>query len=237
MAIKSNKTILGGSKLISVLVKNKYKACIFVVSLVFVQSSIAQSYEVDFIQNEIKAEKTLLQNQNVKDIADVKKIISDMYQTDQKIRNFAIKEKLNSTAMLQIKKMDQFHTDKMKEILLEHKWITISKFGEETANNAWLLIQHADHDPFFQAGCLYVMSNLDAKEYNLKNYAYLYDRVALKFQEIGMKQKFGTQVQLENGEITLLPYEGTINEVEQRRKEVNLESLDEYFLMIKKLYS
>ncbi|MDF2578404.1 MAG: hypothetical protein K0S74_1888, partial [Chlamydiales bacterium] len=44
-----------------------------------------------------------------------------------------------------------------------------------------------------------------------------------------MLQKFGTQVDVKkNGGISLLPYEGDLEDVEGRRKEIGLNSLTEY---------
>ncbi|NDD59187.1 MAG: hypothetical protein EBZ47_08075 [Chlamydiae bacterium] len=75
--------------------------------------------------------------------------------------------------------------------------IVISKFGSEYDKKAWLIIQHADDDPFFQAGVLFLLERLANKgETDPKNYAYLYDRVAAKFHQIGLLQKYGTQVDL-----------------------------------------
>ncbi|MBS0287289.1 MAG: hypothetical protein JSR17_08340 [Proteobacteria bacterium] len=214
-----------------------YRVLFVLLSICFFHNAFAEFNQLYVIQNEINAEQSKLQDRNIKDINEVNNVIFEMYQTDQKVRNLTLKDMHDPNVQAIIKQMDEFHTKKMKAILAEHQWITISKFGEKTADLAWLLIQHADEDPFFQAGCLYVMSHLEKSEYNLKNYAYLYDRVALKFQEIGMKQRYGTQVKIENGVVTLLPYDGTLEDVEQRRKEANLEPLNEYLMMIKSIYS
>ena len=77
-----------------------------------------------------------------------------------------------------------------------YPWFTISEFGLEGNQNAWLLVQHADHDPPFQRQVLTILEPLAAKgETNPKKYAYLYDRVASSFAEPKERklQRYGTQ--------------------------------------------
>ncbi len=127
----------------------------------------------------------------------VKRVIDYMYEFDQELRNLFIKHQSDERFGRLLKKLDAFHTARMKEILEIHGWIVISKFGVEYDKKAWLIIQHADDDPFFQAGVLFLLEKLTNKgETDPKNYAYLYDRVAAKFYQIGLLQKYGTQVDL-----------------------------------------
>lgn len=95
--------------------------------------------------------------------------------------------------------MNEFHTQKMKEVLRFHQWITVSSFGPE------------------------------------KNYAYLYDSVALHF---GIKQKFGTQATVlsQRGRIELRPYEGTLLEIDIRRKAMGLEPVNKYLKTLEEVY-
>lgn len=86
--------------------------------------------------------------------------------------------------------IDAANTARLKEIIKEHGWITISKFGEETAHNAWLLVQHADKDLAFQQDCLAMMESLPEHEILQKDVAYLTDRVLMK--TVGV-QRYGTQ--------------------------------------------
>ena len=53
-------------------------------------------------------------------------------------------------------------------------WPTISEVGEKGASAAWLLTQHADADPVFQARALRLMEPLVAQgEVSKANHAYL----------------------------------------------------------------
>lgn len=186
-----------------------------------------ENYQRDFPQGDLN-NKQYIQH-----------ILHLMCEMDQEIRLLYIKNCNNTDKNMKtialLKKIDRFHTIKIKEILLIHKWPNISKFGNKSDHEAWLLVQHADEDPFFQAGCLFILESLlKIGETNKKNYAYLYDRVALKF---GLKQRYGTQCTIEETKgITLSPYEGTLEEVAEKRKELALEPLQEYLYKLKNTY-
>ena len=69
--------------------------------------------------------------------------------------------------------------------------ITISRFGEWVSQQAWLLVQHADHDIEFQKHYLKLMETaLEDKDIRPENYAYLWDRVQ---KNSGQPQRYGTQ--------------------------------------------
>ncbi|WP_156313631.1 DUF6624 domain-containing protein [Erythrobacter sp. SG61-1L] len=79
----------------------------------------------------------------------------------------------------------------LKARLREHGWYTISKYGSSADLAAWILVQHADRDPAFQAEVLEMLEPLlIEKETQQKNYAYLYDRVAVNGNR---PQRYGTQ--------------------------------------------
>ena len=92
--------------------------------------------------------------------------------------------------------VDRQNTTDLKELLKIYPWFTISEFGWEADKNAWLLVQHADHDSPFQRQVLAILEPLVAKgESNPRNFAYLYDRVAASFQNPAERkpQRYGTQ--------------------------------------------
>jgi len=101
---------------------------------------------------------------------------------------------LNSAEM---GRLDRANTNWLKQVVAEHGWPTYSLVGEDASRKAWLLAQHADHDPVFQLDVLGLMEPLvEAGEVNKTDYAYLYDRVMLKL--IGT-QLYATQVTCEDG--------------------------------------
>ncbi len=75
---------------------------------------------------------------------------------------------------------DRGNTAWLKSDLAAHGWPKLSTDGADMAGDAWLLVQHADHDPAFQKQVLPMLEALlPAKEVAGKSYAYLYDRVAM----------------------------------------------------------
>ena len=92
--------------------------------------------------------------------------------------------------------VDERHTARMKEIVKQHGWPTNSMVGSDGATAAWLLVQHADHDPKFQRHCLELMKKVPAGEVSTVDLAYLTDRVLVNE---GKKQLYGTQFWMQNG--------------------------------------
>jgi len=88
-------------------------------------------------------------------------------------------------------RIDRANTAELKSLLKSYRWFTISEFGKDADNHAWLLVQHADHDVAFQKEVLGILTELYPKgETSPSNYAYLWDRVA---GHTGNKQRYGTQ--------------------------------------------
>lgn len=156
----------------------------------------------------------------------VKEELASMVEVDQRARN----KLTNDTHEL-----DVLHTERLKEILAVHEWMTISRFGEKADSDAWLLVQHADHDPAFQENCLRILEKLvPLGETSKRNYAYLYDRVALKSE--GSKQKYGTQAILQGDQFELCPFVDSLKDVNERRREMGLETVEEYLDRLKQFY-
>lgn len=76
----------------------------------------------------------------------------------------------------------------LKVIKKKHGWPTEEKFGQECAEGAWLIAQHADHNPEFQQECLQELAKLKTTA-GLQQYAYLLDRMLVNK---GEPQHFGT---------------------------------------------
>jgi len=189
------------------------------------QNIIAYSDESKIFEQKLANEKELVKTLNLDDIIQVKNTIFTMYSLDQEMRHIYL-EDLNRVNQETIVKIDEFHTEIIKKILQKYEWITISKFGKETDKQAWLLVQHADNDPFFQAGCLFILSNLiDKGETDKQNYAYLYDRVAVAESR---PQRYGTQAKVVGERLELYPFEGETEDLEVRRREMGLSPLKIY---------
>ena len=100
-------------------------------------------------------------------------------------------------------KMEKVHKEnaqKLREIILEIGFPTISNVGKEASNAAWLIIQHSISEPDFMKFSYALMLKNDS-DVDLRNLAFLYDRIQY-FQ--GLPQKFGTQL---NADRTIYPVE------------------------------
>ena len=105
--------------------------------------------------------------------------LSRMFDEDQTMR-------LSGTWDIEVGKRN---TARMKEIVATFGWPTISKYGEQAAHAAWLLVQHADEDPQFQEKVLALMKDLP-EEVSKQDVAYLEDRVRVN---TGRPTLYGTQ--------------------------------------------
>jgi hypothetical protein len=122
----------------------------------------------------------------------------------------------------------------LKKMLAKRGWPTLSRDGEETGTNAWLIAQHADDDRDFQAYALGLMEKLlPAGEVNGRRYALLYDRVALAR---GGPQRYGSQfTQSDAGCLAPQPLENP-EAVDDRRRAVGLPPLADYAKELEQAY-
>ncbi|HEX4799337.1 MAG TPA: DUF6624 domain-containing protein [Candidatus Paceibacterota bacterium] len=128
--------------------------------------------------------------------------------------------------------IDAKHTERMKEIVAEIGWPTVSKVGVEGASNAWLLVQHADHDVDFQERCLELMKEAPTGEVDITDVAYLTDRVCVNR---GRGQLYGTQFTQEDGKHIPRTIEDEAN-IDARRAEVGMGPLSEQIELMYQKY-
>lgn len=157
-----------------------------------------------------------------------------MTKVDQDARNELIKAKFaNPVLAKKLEAIDRKNTARMKEIVSKYGWPGKSLVGDDGAQAAWLLVQHADLDPDFQKKCLALMKEAFKKgEVSGQNLAYLTDRVLVAEKK---KQLYGTQFKTENGELVPSPIEDEAN-VDKRRKEAGLSTLAEYRKILQDTY-
>lgn len=122
---------------------------------------------------------------------------------------------------LQLKAITRKHQVRMKAIIKNYGWPTISKVGLEGASAAWILVQHADDAPLFQQQCVKLLAKAwKNNEVNGSHYAYLLDKVNIAF---GKKQVFGTQTHVNplTGKSLYAPIQAESN-IQNKRNEVGL---------------
>jgi hypothetical protein len=130
--------------------------------------------------------------------------------------------------------VDEDNTRFMRRLVLSHGWPRISQHGAAAAEDAWLLVQHADADPKFQKQMLALMGALLPQgEVSGQRYATLYDRVATAEKR---PQRYGTQ--FEDGPGGCLrpsPLENRAT-VDAARKDAGLPPIAEYAQSLSKAY-
>jgi hypothetical protein len=131
-----------------------------------------------------------------------------------------------------IKEADEANTKRLAEIVEQHGWPTNTLVGQDGANAAWLLVQHADRNHKFQRKCLDLMTALPKSEVSQRDLAYLTDRVLLAE---GKKQLYATQMDSADGKWVPRPLEDPEN-VDQRRADHGLELLAEYIKLMETVY-
>ena len=122
--------------------------------------------------------------------------------------------------------IDKRNTRKLKKIVAQHGWPDIKLVGKKASDNAWLLVQHADHDLRWQKKCLKLITNKHKQGLvNPQNVAYLTDRILM---HEGKYLLYGTQFyKTKKGIFKEKPIADRKN-LEKRRKEVGLETFVSY---------
>lgn len=112
-------------------------------------------------------------------------------------------------------------------------WFDIRRYGAMADQAAWLMVQHADGDPWYQS---YVASLLESKvktgDTDSRNFASLSDRVLVR---AGLPQRFATQMECVDGE-WLAPNVEEPARLDARRAEVGLPPYREQLAQRQQLY-
>ncbi len=128
---------------------------------------------------------------------------------------------------------DEARTYRLEEIIDEYGWPTFDLVGKKGANAAWIIAQHSDFYPQFQANALkLIRAAAEEGQASWGNVAYLQDRVAVGR---GNKQTYGTQIRCVKGRAKLATPLVDPDGVDRLRADADLESLDDYFDEVDKL--
>ncbi len=163
--------------------------------------------------------------------------IQQMVDRDQKARNAQIKQRdnpQNAEVWKAVKAVDAANLPRIKQIVARYGWPGKSLVGLTGSENAFLLVQHADTAPKFQAHCLALMRpGIGSGEVVPSDYALLTDRVLVARKE---KQRYGTQAQhIRKGIVVLYPVQDEAH-LDERRKSVGLMPIAEYEKMLLHFY-
>jgi len=156
------------------------------------------------------------------------------FETQEEFENF------RKGVSERVTKVDEFNTAEIQKMLKGRGWFRDDKDGEGAGRYGWLIAQHADRNPTFQQAALKLMkAELGAPGVSKSNYAYLYDRVQMRFMDSdGLDeriQRYGTQGRCTGpGTWEPLPMEDPEN-IDVRRAEVGLGPIAEYKVRFKTL--
>lgn len=122
--------------------------------------------------------------------------------------------------------VDCSNTMWLREQVSVHGWFDISRYGAEADEAAWLIVQHADRTPIFQAEMLPLLEERAAAgESNQRQVAYLWDRVAVKE---GRPQRYGTQMECEGRNIVPIGGLEDPARIEERRAALGMQTYVSY---------
>ncbi len=142
-------------------------------------------------------------------------------------------KKLDQDALLEGKMSKQelldlqtVNTAKLKNLVQQYGWPSLSKVGKDAAQGAWLLVQHADNDRAWQREALGLMEALTVSgDIDKSNIAYLRDRLSIAESQTQLYGSQGRCVAKNDWQpFTIVDPE----KIEVRRSEMNMTTLPEY---------
>jgi hypothetical protein len=160
----------------------------------------------------------------------LQKEILVMEARDQAVRNDALAAMTRGPSTMEpviarLSDIDATNLRRIKQIIRQDGFPTLDQVGVEGVKAAWLLVQHADTEPEFQAEMLKIVRRRFAQgEISGQEFALLTDRVrAAK----GEPQLYGTQFEEHDGALSPKPIEDP-SRVNERRKSLGMGTLESY---------
>jgi len=146
-----------------------------------------------------------------------------MKAADQAVRDLPLTSEGEEKVLSAV---DAVHTARLKAIVAAQGWPTMAQVGQDGADAAWLLAQHADSDPAFQRSVAEAMKPLVASgQVKASSYAYLWDRTH-------DPQRYGTQGRCaDKGRWEPRAVEAP-EQLDERRAQMGLASMAEYQALV-----
>lgn len=157
-----------------------------------------------------------------------------MSDADQKVRNAAINGGGKRPELFAaITKVDARNLPRIRQIDAKQGFPTRVQVGSDGVAAAWLLVQHADSAPAFQA---HVLAELRPRvrdgDIQGQPYAMLTDRVLVNQHK---PQRYGTQFSAVKGQLQADPMEDPAN-VDKRRAAIGLPPMADYECLLRVSY-
>lgn len=164
---------------------------------------------------------------------EIAEIIVGLKNADLELRDKLIQSgQLSDGYNEEMKELHNKNAKILNEIIDTIGYPTTDKVGKEASEATWLIIQHTIGQPDFMKKCVKLLEvAVRENKASSKNLAYLTDRLAV-FE--GKPQLYGTQFAWdENGELSP-NYFDDLTKVNQRRKSIGLNSLEEQIDIMRK---
>ncbi|WP_282274636.1 DUF6624 domain-containing protein [Stenotrophomonas sp. PS02297] len=162
---------------------------------------------------------------------ELRRLIGRMINRDQDARGEAVAamrqgdEERRKMLDRQIAEIDAENRATLQDIFGKHGFPTPEMIGRDGVSSVFLLVQHADDDPGFQARALELAEPLmQRRGMSRQQYAMLTDRVLLARDQ---PQRYGSQYKVEQGMVALLPLADP-ESVDMRRAQMAMGTLASY---------
>jgi hypothetical protein len=167
------------------------------------------------------------------DYTDIAKEIIILQKADLELRDKLIQNgQLSDGYNHEMEALHNRNAETLNKIIDKIGYPTVEKIGKEANEAAWLIVQHSIGQPEFMKKCAALLEKaVEENQADAKQLAYLTDRIAV-FE--GRPQLYGTQFDWDgNGEMNPKPFDN-LESVNQRRKTIGLNSLEEKTEIIRK---
>ena len=155
-----------------------------------------------------------------------------MLRADQTLRQKVVAAP-DSSVIAELRALDRRHTSRLKAIVLANGWPDTARAGQDGVAAAFMLVQHADQDPAFQAEILpHVETAYRRGELPGECVAMLTDRILVGK---GERQIYGTQSRIVDGVVKIAAVEDPDN-LDRRRAQMGMVPIAEYKAMLASMY-
>lgn len=163
----------------------------------------------------------------------IAKVIIEMRNADLELRGKLVQNgQLFNGYNKEMEALHNKHAEILNDIIEKIGYPSVDKVGKKANEAAWLVIQHSIGQPEFMKNCAVLLEKAVAEnQADAKQLAYLTDRIA-GFE--GRPQLYGTQFDWDaSGEMNPKLFDD-FEKVNERRKSVGLNSLEEQTEIIRK---
>jgi hypothetical protein len=164
----------------------------------------------------------------------LRRVSADQAVREQFASAFREGKQPDSAIVARMRGVDADNTRWLAEVIGHRGWLGPSVVGQDGADAAFLLVQHADADTAFQARVLPLLAQAyRTGQATGQQFALLTDRLAVAR---GTPQVYGTQVALVSGRAVLKPILDSAG-IDARRASVGLPPLRVYLRLIDSAYT